>query len=286
MARHAEDLALGISAMAGQDHRDSTSLDLPGAEGLAGCAPLPLKGLKIGYFAGPDPKALHPSVKERMDSAMETLCSHGAEILQIDLPGTSMALETYCLLNTAEASSNLSRFDGARCGGPQMGDLPRAMAKVRSALLGREAKRRILLGTFCLSKGHFDAYFLKALHARSAITKSMAAAMQTVDFIATPVSPIPAFPLGEKTADPLEMYMMDILTVLPALADMPALAVPAGLADGLPVGIQLLGPRLSDSRLLRLGRAFQQVTDHHLLEPQGPLAEPMSLASGSIDGKP
>jgi len=267
MARHVEDLALGLSVMAGLDPMDSTSLNLPSAKDLAHCTPLTLGGKKIGYFAG-DAKALHPEVKARTDAAIKTLEANGAKIVEIDLPCASIALETYCLLNTAEVSSNLSRFDGVRYGARSPIDSLGGMtAKTRSAHLGVEAKRRVLLGTFCLSKGHFDAYYLKALRARNYIAKSMTETFESVDFIAAPVSPMVAFPLGEKTADPLEMYMMDILTVLPALADVPALAVPAGLADGLPVGVQFMGPRLSDCSLLRLGHAFQQVTDHHELEP-------------------
>jgi aspartyl-tRNA(Asn)/glutamyl-tRNA(Gln) amidotransferase subunit A len=267
MARHVEDLALGVSVMAGLDPMDSTSLDLPRAQGLARCAPLAVGGLRVGYFAGgPAGNALQPKVRACVDAAVKALGANGAEISEIDLPGASVALETYCLLNTAEASSNLSRFDGFRCGAAADGKGGTA-AEMRSSRLGREAKRRILLGTFCLSKGNFEAYYLKAMRARRAIAESMAKAFESLDYIAAPVSPVAAFPLGEKTANPLEMYMMDILTVLPALAGMPALAVPAGLADGLPVGVQFMGPRLSDCGLLRLGHAFQQMTDHHEMEP-------------------
>jgi aspartyl-tRNA(Asn)/glutamyl-tRNA(Gln) amidotransferase subunit A len=268
MARHVEDIALGISVMAGIDPNDSTSVDLQGASDLARLTPLDLKGIKIGYFAGDELKAIQPAIKTRISAALETLGSNGAEIINIDLPCASYALETYCLLNTAEVSSNLSRFDGIRYGDRVSTDtLSDMIARTRNTNLGLEAKRRILLGTFCLSKGHFDAYYLKALRARNAIALSVMETFRTVDFILTPVSPITAFTLGEKVTDPLEMYMMDILTVIPALADIPALALPAGLANGLPVGIQLIGPRLSDCSLLRLGFTFQQLTGHHTLLP-------------------
>ncbi|MDR0499117.1 MAG: Asp-tRNA(Asn)/Glu-tRNA(Gln) amidotransferase subunit GatA [Holophagales bacterium] len=261
MARHVEDIALGISVMAGIDPNDSTSLELQGASDLVQLVPLDLKGLKIGYFAGDNLKAIQPAVKACVSNALETLEANGAEIVDIDLPCASYALETYCLLNTAEVSSNLSRFDGIRYGNRVPTDnLADMIAKTRNTNLGLEAKRRILLGTFCLSKGHFDAYYLKALRARNAITLSVMEIFNSLDFILTPVSPITAFTLGEKVTDPLEMYTMDILTVLPALADIPALAVPAGLANGLPVGIQFIGPRLSDCSLLRLGYTFQQLT--------------------------
>jgi len=268
MASHVSDLALGMSVMAGIDPMDSTSIDLPGAADITSQDPASLKGAKIGYFSGESAKPLQPALKRCIRAAVKALEKNGAEIIDIDLPGTSYALETYCLLNTAEVSSNLSRFDGLRYGNrASANDLASAIAGSRSAGFGLEAKRRILLGTFCLSKGHFDKYYLKALKARNAISRSMAEIFKTIDFIVAPVSPIAAFALGEKMADPLEMYMMDILTVLPALADLPALAVPAGLADGLPVGVQFIGPRLSDCRLLALGRAFQEVTDYHLMKP-------------------
>jgi len=260
MAKHVEDIALGISVMAGIDPKDSTSLELQGASDLAHLTPKSLKDLKIGYFAGDSIKAIQPAIKNCVSRALETLEANGAKIINIDLPGASYALETYYLLNTAEVSSNLSRFDGIRYGNRVPSDnLADMIAGSRNTYLGIEAKRRILLGTFCLSKGHFDAYYLKALKARNAIIKSVMKIFSSLDFIVTPVSPVTAFTLGEKVADPLEMYMMDILTVLPSLADIPALAVPAGLANGLPVGIQFVGPSLSDCNLLRLGYTFQQL---------------------------
>ncbi|MDR1841536.1 MAG: aspartyl/glutamyl-tRNA amidotransferase subunit A [Holophagales bacterium] len=267
MAKHVEDIAMGFSVMAGVDPHDSTSVDLPGIQDLLPLIPKDLKNLKIGYFAGDSVKAIQPAVQSCVSKALETLEGGGAKIINIDLPCASYALETYCLLNTAEVSSNLSRFDGVRYGNRvSSSNLADMVAGSRNMHLGLEAKRRILLGTFCLSKGHYDAYYLKALKARNAIARSVMEIFNSIDFIVTPVSPITAFALGEKVADPLEMYMMDILTVLPALADIPALAVPAGLADGLPAGVQFIGPRLSDCDLLRLGYAFQQLTDHHLLE--------------------
>jgi aspartyl-tRNA(Asn)/glutamyl-tRNA(Gln) amidotransferase subunit A len=268
MAKYVEDLALAMSVMAGVDPNDSTSVDLPGVPNLAPLTPISLKGVKIGYFSGASVKATQPAIKSCVTKALETLEGQGAIIIDIDLPGASYALETYCLLNMAESSSNLSRFDGVSYGGRLPSDnLSSMIAGSRDSLLGLEVKRRILLGTFCLSKGHFDAYYLKALKARNALTKSVTDIFSTMDFIVAPVAPVTAFNLGEKATDPLEMYMMDILTVFPALADIPALSVPAGLANGLPVGIQFIGPRLSDCNLLQLGHTFQQLTDYHTLSP-------------------
>jgi aspartyl-tRNA(Asn)/glutamyl-tRNA(Gln) amidotransferase subunit A len=284
MASHVCDLALGMSAMAGIDLHDSTSIDLPGASELTDLEVLSLKGIKVGFFSGESAKPLQPALKNCITGTVAVLEKNGAEVIDIDLPGTSYALETYCLLNTAEASSNLSRFDGLRYGNRGgVGDLAASVASGRSSSFGLEVKRRILLGTFCLSKGHFDAYYLKALRARNAISRSMADIFQNVDFIVAPVSPMVAFALGERMADPLDMYMMDILTVLPALADLPALTVPAGQTDGLPVGVQFIGPRLSDCALLRLGHTFQQLTDFHLAVPPDcspPANCPSSVASG------
>jgi aspartyl-tRNA(Asn)/glutamyl-tRNA(Gln) amidotransferase subunit A len=267
MAKYVEDLALAMSVMAGPDPYDSTSVGLPGAASLAPLAPMPLKGAKIGYFSGGG-AAAHPSTKSCAASALGALEAQGAIINEIDLPAASYALETYCLLNMAESSSNLSRFDsvGFGCRMPS-GDLSAMIAGSRGSLLGPEVKRRIMLGTFCLSKGHFDAYYLKALKARNALARSVTDVFSKLDFIAAPVAPMAAFSLGEKMKDPMEMYMMDVLTVLPALADIPALSVPAGLAGGLPVGVQFIGPRLSDFRVLQLGHTFQHLTDHHTLTP-------------------
>jgi aspartyl-tRNA(Asn)/glutamyl-tRNA(Gln) amidotransferase subunit A len=268
MAKYVEDLALAMSVMAGADPFDSTSVDLPDALSLAPLSPMPMKGIKIGYFSGASTKAGQPAIKSCVAKALEALEAQGAIISDIDLPAASYALETYCLLNMAEASSNLSRFDGVGFGARLPSDgLSAMIAGSRGSLLGPEVKRRIMLGTFCLSKGHFDAYYIKALKARNALARSVTDIFSKLDFIAAPVAPVTAFNLGEKTKDPLEMYMMDILTVLPALADIPALSVPAGLAGGLPVGIQFIGPRLSDCSVLRLGHTFQQLTGHHTLTP-------------------
>jgi aspartyl-tRNA(Asn)/glutamyl-tRNA(Gln) amidotransferase subunit A len=267
MAKYVEDLALAMSVMAGQDPFDSTSIALPGAASLAPLEPIPLNGAKIGYFSGGG-AAAHPSIKSCVAKALGTLEAQGAIISEIDLPAASYALETYCLLNMAESSSNLSRFDAVGFGGRLPSeDLSGMIAGSRGSLLGPEVKRRIMLGTFCLSKGHFDAYYLKALKARNALARSLTDLFGKLDFVVAPVAPIAAFNLGEKMKDPLEMYMMVILTVLPALADIPALSVPAGLAGGLPVGVQFIGPRLSDCRVLQLGHTFQQLTDHHTLAP-------------------
>jgi aspartyl-tRNA(Asn)/glutamyl-tRNA(Gln) amidotransferase subunit A len=257
--------------MAGADPQDSTSLDLPGAERLAGLRPARLKGLRIGlpreYFA----EGIEPGVRAALDAALAVLAGEGAELVELSLPHTPYAIDTYYLINTSEVSSNLSRFDGLRYGRRRPGSTVQAMiADTRNQGFGPEAKRRILLGAFCLSKGYYDAFYLKALKARTLIARDFRDAFDRVDLLAGPVCPGTAFPFGARTASPLAMYLTDVFTVTPSLAALPALSVPCGFAAGLPVGLQLIAPALADVRLLEAGHAFQQVTGHHLRRP--PLA--------------
>ena len=180
----------------------------------------------------------------------------------MSLPHTAYAIDTYYLINTSEVSSNLARFDGVRYG-RRAGALAGMGARTRDEGFGAEAKRRILLGAFCLSKGYYDAFYLKAQKARTLITRDFQEAWAQVDLLATPVCPTTAFALGDKTADPLAMYLSDVFTVTPALAALPALSIPAGFHEGMPVGMQLIGPPLSDVFLLEVAHAFQQTTQHH-----------------------
>ena len=268
VASDAKDLALGLAVMAGRDPLDSTSLDLPEAERLAGLRPAPLKGLRIGlpreYFA----EGITPGVRQVLETALNRLTEEGAELVEVSLPHTSFAIDTYYLLNTSEVSSNLARFDGVRFGARERGEnLHGMISRTRDAGFGPEAKRRILLGAFCLSKGYYEDFYLRALKMRTLIARDFAEAFRRVDVLATPVSPSTAFPLGEKTSDPLSMYLADMFTVTMALAALPALSIPAGLSEGLPVGLQLVGPSLSDVRLLEVAAAFQELTDHHLQRP-------------------
>jgi aspartyl-tRNA(Asn)/glutamyl-tRNA(Gln) amidotransferase subunit A len=269
-ALSAEDVAALLSVMTGADDRDATSRDLPGAERLWPLAPAPLKGLRIGlpkeYFGD----GIEPGVRAAIDAALTEFRAAGAETLDVSLPHTDLGIDAYYLVNTSEVSSNLARFDGLRFGlsrreaGQGLADLT---AATRDAGLGPEAKRRSLLGAFCLSKGHYEAFYMKALKARTLIARDFDAAFAAVDVLLTPVSPTVAFPFGAKTEDPLAMYLADVYSVAAPLAGLPALALPAGLSAGLPVGMQLMGPALSDVRLLEIGHAFQLRTQHHLKTP-------------------
>jgi len=264
VAGSAEDLAAGFSVMLGTDPLDSTSVALPDAERLAGLRPAGLKGLRIGlpreYFGD----GIDPGARAVLEAALDALAAEGAELVPVSLPHTAYAIDTYYLINTSEVSSNLARFDGMRYGGRRPGDTLRAMiAATRNQGFGPEAKRRILLGAFCLSRGYYDAFYLKALKARTLIARDFRSAFERVDLLATPVSPGTAWPLGARTADPLAMYLADVFTVTAPLAALPALALPAGFSAGMPVGLQLIGPARRDVQLLEVGHAFQQITSHH-----------------------
>jgi aspartyl-tRNA(Asn)/glutamyl-tRNA(Gln) amidotransferase subunit A len=275
VASTAQDLAIGFSAMVGRDPLDSTSVDLPDAERLQNLKAGSLKGLRIGlpkeYFG----EGIDPGVRSVLGTALQRLASEGAELVEISLPNTAYAIESYYLICTSEVSSNMSRFDGVRYGLREPADSLQGMiSETRDSGFGLEVKRRILLGAFCLSKGYYDAYYLKALKARTLITRDFTAAFRKVDMLLTPVSPTVAFRIGAKTEDPMAMYMADIFTVTTSLAAMPCLSVPAGFsapADDpgrlLPVGMQLIGPPLSDVKLLEWAHAFQQLTDHHRQSP-------------------
>ncbi len=268
VARTASGVAAGFSVMTGRDALDSTSIDLPGTERLVGLKPASLKGLRIGlpkeYFG----EGLDPAVRSIVENAVGVFEREGASIIDISLPHTSYAIDTYYLICTSEVSSNMSRFDGVRYGARKPADsLADMMAETREQGFGEEVKRRILLGAFCLSKGYYDAFYLKALKARTLITKDFLEAFEKVDLIATPVSPDVAFPIGEKTLNPLAMYLADAYTVTTPLAALPCLSMPGGFTNGLPVGVQLIGPALSDVNLLEAAHAFQQLTDYHLQTP-------------------
>jgi aspartyl-tRNA(Asn)/glutamyl-tRNA(Gln) amidotransferase subunit A len=275
VAASAQDLAAVFSVMVGRDPLDSTSVDLPDAERLANLRSGILKGLRIGlpkeYFGD----GIDPGVRQVLGTAIQGLASEGAELVEVSLPTTSYAIETYYLVCTSEVSSNMSRFDGVRYGFRKDADSLHGMiSETRDQGFGPEVKRRILLGAFCLSKGYYDAYYLKALKARTLITRDFADAFRKVDVLLTPVSPTVAFKIGAKTQDPMAMYMADIFTVTSSLAALPCLSIPAGFAAppdepgrSMPVGMQLIGPPLSDVRLLEWAHAFQSVTDHHRKTP-------------------
>lgn len=271
MAWSALDLAAILAATAGKDPRDATSADLPGQERLEPLRPLPLEGLRIGLPQEAFGEGLAPEVRRLLETAVGRLASEGAVPVEVELPHSRFAIDTYYLLNTAEVSSNLARFDGVRFGTRLPGeDLQDTLARTRDEGFGPEVKRRILLGAFCLSKGYYEAFYLRALQARTLIALDFQRAFQQVDLLLMPVSPTLAFPLGSRLEDPLAMYLADLHTVPQALAGLPALALPAGRANGLPVGFQFVGPAFSDVTLLEAGHAFQSITDHHRCAPPLP----------------
>lgn len=268
IAASAADIALAFGVMAGRDPLDSTSMDLPGTDRLARLEPRKLKGLRIGLPRECFGEGLEPGVRGLLDEALREFAGQGAEVVDVSLPHTRYAIDTYYLLCTSEVSSNLSRFDSVRFG-PRSGGatLSEMISESRDRGLGPEVKRRILLGTFCLSRGYYDAFYLKAMKARTLIAEDFQKAFETVDVLATPVSPGVAFPFGAKTDDPLAMYLADAFTVTAPLAGIPCLSMPAGCTAGLPVGIQLIGPACSDVMLLETAHAFQTLTRHHLASP-------------------
>lgn len=267
-----EDSALLMNALAGRDPHDSTSLDLP-AEDFTSEIGKEIKGMRIGipkeYFVD----GMEPGVRSAVDDAVKQLVSLGAEPVEISLPHTEYAVAVYYIIATAEASANLARFDGVRYGrrSNEAKDLLSLYEKTRAEGFGREVKRRIILGTYVLSSGYYDAYYLRAQKVRTLIRRDFEQAFGNVDAIISPTSPETAFRLGEKTDDPLKMYLADIFTIAANLAGICGLSLPCGFSnrDGidLPVGLQLLGKPFGESRLLRIGHAYEQSTDWHRRHP-------------------
>ena len=269
MARSAEDCALLLEQMAGFDERDSTSLDQPVPDYLSQLG-TSLQGMTLGmpkeYFADD----LSPQTAERIQAAIKELEKLGASVKEISLPLTRMAIPAYYVISPAEASSNLSRFDGVRygyrCENPV--DLEDLYKRSRSEAFGDEVKRRILIGTYALSEGFYDAYYNKAQQIRRLIAEDFQAAFQSVDLIVAPTTPNPAFNLGSNSIDPVQMYLGDIYTLGVNLAGLPAISVPVGQINQRPVGMQLIGNHFSETKLLNTAHQFQQATDHHLQKPQ------------------
>ena len=252
------DAAAVLGVMAGRDANDSTSAAVPVPDYAAEMAK-PVAGMRIGiakeYFA----EGSDPEVRKRVEEGIERLKSLGCRPVELRMPHTDYAIATYYLVATAEASSNLARYDGVRYGlrkaVPELRDMYK---KTRGAGFGPEVKRRIMLGTYALSAGYYDAYYLKAQKARALIARDFVEAFAKVDCIVTPTSPVPAFKLGERTADPLQMYLADIYTVTGSLAGVPGISVPCGnTAAGLPVGLQIFGPHFGEEKVLRLAHAFE-----------------------------
>jgi len=258
-ATTASDVAAIMKVIAGRDPNDSTSTTAPvpdyGAELLR-----PVKGLRIGipkqYFG----KGMDDGVRQKVEAGIELLKRLGCELREIEMAHTDYAIATYYIIATAEASSNLARYDGVRYGLRLKEDSLLAMyRKTRGAGFGAEVKRRIVLGTYVLSAGYYDAYYLKGQKVRALIAQDFRDAFTKVDAIVTPTSPVPAFKLGERTSDPLQMYLADIYTVTGSLAGVPGISVPCGKIGGkLPVGLQIFGPAFGEATILRVAHAFEQ----------------------------
>ena len=259
-AKNIEDAALLLKVISGYDNRDSTSADIPVpdyTDGLEG----DLKGKKIGIPSQYFTKGISPEVETIVKNGIDKLKDLGAEIIDISLPHTEYAVEVYYIIATAEASSNLARFDGIRYGfrDKSAENLLEIFTKSRDAGFGDEVKRRILLGTYVLSSGYYDAYYLKALKARTLIKGDFDEAFKNVDAILTPVSPTPAFKIGEKSDDPVSMYLSDIFTISANLAGIPGISLNGGYTqEGLPVGIQLLGSHFQEHKLLKIAHRLEK----------------------------
>ncbi len=269
MARSAEDCALLLEAMAGHDPLDSTSADVP-VENYSAALGDSLAGLRIGVPAEYFGEGLDAATGECIRAALREYEALGATLVEVNLPNTGLSIPAYYVIAPAEASTNLSRYDGVRygyrCEDPE--DLHDLYTRTRGEGFGEEVKRRILVGTYALSAGYYDAYYNKAQQARRLIAQDFAAAFEKVDLIAGPTAPGPAFRLGEKSDDPVAMYLEDVYTLAVNLAGLPGMSLPAGFVDGMPVGLQLVGRHFGEAKLLNAGHQFQLATDWHQRRPQ------------------
>ena len=262
-AKDVRDCALVLGAISGHDRRDSTSIDAPVPDYTKNLG-AGVKGLKIGlpheYFM----PGMEPAVETAIRRSIDELVAMGAELVEVSMPHTQYALAAYYLIATAEASSNLGRYDGVGFGHRGEGaDIVSMYKRSRAEGFGPEVQRRIMLGTYALSSGYYDAYYLKALKVRTLIKQDFDRAFQQVDVLIAPTAPTTAFKIGEKVADPLAMYLMDVCTIPINLAGVPALSLPCGFADGLPVGMQIIGPHLSEEKILQVAYEFEQAHDYH-----------------------
>jgi aspartyl-tRNA(Asn)/glutamyl-tRNA(Gln) amidotransferase subunit A len=264
----ARDAAIMLAAMEGCDPQDATSVDVaPIRADLSGLQDL--RGLKVGvpkeYFID----GMQPEVEQRVREAIAQLQALGAEVRDVSLPNTSLGLPVYYLIAPAEVSANMARFDGVKYGLRVQGeDLIDTYMKTRGAGFGAEVKRRIMLGTYALSAGYYDAYYIRAQKVRTLIKRDYEHAFETVDVIAAPVTPTTAFKIGEKADDPIKMYLEDVFTLPVSLAGICGISIPCGFdQNNLPVGLQLIGPAFGEQRLLDVAQTYQATTDHHLKKP-------------------
>ncbi len=266
LARSAEDLALLLDTMVGFDARDSTSLQRP-AEAYGRMLEQPLAGLRIGlpreYFG----EGISADVRQAVEAAIDEYRKLGASTVEVGLPASELSVPAYYVIAPAEASSNLSRYDGVRYGyrADHYSDLLDMYCKTRAQGFGAEVKRRILVGTYVLSHGYYDAYYLQAQRIRRLIARDFAQAFEQCDMLMSPTSPSTAFRLGDRTADPVQMYLSDIFTIAANLAGLPGMSIPCGLdTTGLPVGLQIIGNYFSEARMLNVAHLYQQRTDWHM----------------------
>ena len=269
ITRSVEDAARMLGVMAGFDERDSTSIDQAVPDYLAGIGES-IKGLRVGVVRQHSEEGLEGRTGARVKDAIDVLESMGATIVEVDLPNIDLSVPTYYVVAPAECSSNLSRFDGVRFGhrAENAEDLLDLYCRSRGEGFGDEVKRRIMTGAYVLSAGYYDAYYVKAQQVRQLIADDFKKAFADVDLIAGPTVPSPAFKLGDKVDDPIQMYLNDIYTIGANLAGLPAMSVPCGFVDDMPVGLHLVGPHFGEEMLLRCGHQYQQETDWHIACPE------------------
>jgi aspartyl-tRNA(Asn)/glutamyl-tRNA(Gln) amidotransferase subunit A len=270
LTQSAQDAALLLGAIAGFDPRDSTSVDAPVPD-YVGALDAPLKGLRIGLLKEFFDEGLERRCAERVKAALEVFKALGAQTREVSLPALPLSVPTYYVVAPAECSSNLSRFDGVRfghrCENPR--DLLDLYMRSRGEGFGAEVKRRIMTGTYVLSAGYYDAYYLKAQKVRQLISDDFRRAFEQVDVLIGPTAPTPAFEIGAKTDDPITMYLNDIYTIGANLAGLPAVSIPCGFVEDLPVGLQIIGPVFSEAKLLNAAHQYQKETDWHRRVPRG-----------------
>lgn len=260
-----------LQAIAGKDPLDSTSLNEPVPDWVSPLASAEVKGLRLGMPREYFQEGLDPEVEAAVRAAIRQLVDMGAEVVDVSLPHTEYGVATYYVVAPAECSSNLARFDGVRYGLSlrEQGGLRDMYFRTRAAGFGPEVKRRIMVGTYALSSGYYDAYYLRAQKVRTLIRRDFEAAFRQVDAIVAPTTPTPAFKLGERIDDPLQMYLADVFTLSANLAGLPGMSIPCGFtAAGLPIGLQILGRPLDEATLFRIGAAYQRATDWHTRKPK------------------
>jgi aspartyl-tRNA(Asn)/glutamyl-tRNA(Gln) amidotransferase subunit A len=274
LGRTVGDAALLLGAIAGYDPRDSTSVDIPAPDYVTSLTG-PVHGLRIGVPQEYLLEGIQPEVESAVRAAIATLADLGAEIVDVSLPHTDYALPVYYLIAPAEASANLARYDGMRYGLSLDGaDLWDSYRQTRGKGLGSEVKRRIMLGTYALSAGYYDAYYLKASQVRTLIRRDFDRALAECDVLVTPTAPTTAFKFGEKIDDPLQMYLQDVFTLALSLAGLPGLSLPCGFdAAGLPIGLQIMGGAFDEATILRVAHAYEQATEWHKQHPNLPNPE-------------